>query len=75
MKKVTHFICEICGTEYADKEKARVCEKKHATPKEIVGQVYHPIRFDESGYPRTIDVKMSDGKTLRYKRLRVNEDA
>lgn len=70
MKKITHYLCEICGTEYGDKGKAATCEKTHLAPKEIISLVYHPRTVDSSGYPITIDVKMADGSVRRYKRLR-----
>ena len=28
MKKVEHYVCEFCNTEYTDKEKAEECENK-----------------------------------------------
>lgn len=70
MKKITRYLCEICGTEYGDKEKAAACEKTHLRPKEIIGLAYHPHTTDSSGCPITIDVKMTDGNVRRYKRLR-----
>ena len=70
MTRVDHYICEICGTEYADKEKCRRCEKGHKEPEEIVKAHHRPITMDETGYPKTVDVLMSDKKTVRYKKLR-----
>lgn len=29
MKEVKHYICEICGIEYHDKQKCQECEKNH----------------------------------------------
>lgn len=37
MKKVEHYICEICGTEYKDKKTCMECEKGHHTPKKNSG--------------------------------------
>lgn len=37
MKEVKHYICEVCGTEYSDKNKAQECEKNHKKYTEIVG--------------------------------------
>ena len=69
MKKVDHYICEICGTEYAEREKCKQCEKGHKEPKEIINVTHRPVTMDQSGYPETIDLRMSDGETVRYKRL------
>ncbi|WP_314667093.1 hypothetical protein [uncultured Selenomonas sp.] len=68
MKKITRFACEICGTEFADSDKAKHCEKSHKKPKEILHCRYNPVGVDTSGYPQTITVKMSDGKEILYKR-------
>lgn len=70
MKKVDHYICEICGTEYTDKVKCRECEKGHKEPQEFVKAKHLPITMDETGYPETIDVRMSDGKVMKYKKIR-----
>lgn len=66
MKKVEHYICEICGTEYADKEKAVNCEKGHHKPKNIKAERYQPITNDRTGYPDRIAVEMDDGKVVTY---------
>ena len=29
MREVKHYICDICHTEYADRDKAIACEKSH----------------------------------------------
>ena len=70
MKKVEHYVCDICGMEYADKGKCRQCEKGHKNPEEIVKVHHAPIVSDRTGYPDTIDILMSDKKTVRYKRIR-----
>lgn len=31
MKKIEHYICEICNTEYAERHKALECERSHKT--------------------------------------------
>lgn len=43
MKKVEHYICEICGTEYNEKEKCKLCEYGHHRPKGIDGAQWYPI--------------------------------
>ena len=70
MKRVDLYICEVCGTEYADKAQCKRCEKGHKEPKEITGIHHKPLTKDATGYPESIDVQMSDGKTVEYKKLR-----
>ena len=68
MKEIKRYACETCGTEFADKEKAKHCEKAHKYPKEVVRCRYNSIGVDVTGYPQTITVKMTDGKEILYKR-------
>ncbi len=70
MREVTHYVCGVCGTEYAVKADCERCEENHKKPLKIKSTRYQPITADESGYPRTIDVRMSDSAIVRYKRLR-----
>ena len=72
MKEIKHYICEMCGTEYNDKKRAQACERSHFQPEEIVNSHYQPASVDASGYPINIEVKMSDGRKVVYKRLRIN---
>lgn len=39
MKEVKHFICEVCGAEYKDKNVCSQCEKGHHKPLEISGRI------------------------------------
>ena len=68
MKTVRHYVCETCGTVYADKAKATECEKAHHAPDRIVGARYAPVSGDRTGYPQTLEVLMADGKTVTCKR-------
>ena len=68
MKTVQHYICETCGTEYADKEQAQRCEKNHKKIDRIVESRYLSYSQDQTGLPQTITVQMSDGKKATYKR-------
>lgn len=70
MKKVEHYVCEICGTEYAEKNKCENCEINHKKPFHIERSEYRSITQDASGYPQFIDVRMDGGKLIRYKRLK-----
>lgn len=68
MKEVKHYICEICGKGYKSEDSCRKCEESHIKPLEIVKQKYVSIGNDASGYPVWIEVKMSNGAVVRYKR-------
>nr|DAD99461.1 MAG TPA: Monocytic leukemia zinc finger protein finger, acetyl transferase, DNA [Siphoviridae sp. ctNU74]DAH76820.1 MAG TPA: Monocytic leukemia zinc finger protein finger, acetyl transferase, DNA [Caudoviricetes sp.] len=58
MREKKLYTCEICNTDYADKEKARQCEKKHKLLEKavIVGE-YKPIGMLAGGEPYKIRVK------------------
>lgn len=68
MKEVKQYICEGCGTQYADKAKATECEKNHKNVVNILYERFLPKKNDASGYPISITVKMMDGKEVVYKR-------
>lgn len=65
MKEKTIFICEVCGSEYDNVENAQKCEKNHCKCVEIVGSRYVG---STSNYPTSIDVKMENGKTIKFNR-------
>ena len=71
MRKVEHFICEICGTEYAERQKALVCERSHKTDLAIKSARYLSYGQAKTGLPCSIEVEYMDGKqkkTAVYKR-------
>lgn len=68
MKKVEHYICEVCGTEYNEKGKCKQCESGHNKPKGIDGAQWYPIGQDGSGYPARVHILMDNGETITYKR-------
>ena len=68
MRTLQLYVCEHCGTQYADKAKARECEAGHRAPEEIVRVQYRAVRDDRTGYPVTVGVRMSDGATVTYRR-------
>ena len=72
MREVKHYICDICHTEYADRDKAIACEKSHKLIKGICEQVFRPAGFDNSkasAYPVKVRIMMSDGFEIWYKRM------
>lgn len=68
MKTIEKYKCEVCGTEYAERKNAVDCEVNHKTPKKIERAIYQPKNLNHTGYPIKIDVLMSDGEVLTYKR-------
>lgn len=57
------YTCDICGTDYANKEEAEKCEKKHT-----VSTVIKDLRYNaHEKYPYKIAVKFTDGKTIWYR--------
>lgn len=68
MKQLQKYQCEICGTEYAEKKVAEMCEKNHKKPLEIWGTRDLPKSMNGAGYPISIEVRMSDGVIITYKR-------
>lgn len=68
MKETTLYQCEICGTQYADREAAESCESSHRIVKEVKGSKYRSQKSNPSGYPDTIFVEFDDGKRMMYRR-------
>lgn len=68
MREMKQYVCEGCGTPYADKTKAQECERNHKSAINILYQRFLPKKNDASGYPISITVKMADGKEVVYKR-------
>lgn len=56
MRKIEHYICEICGTEYRDRLSAEKCEKCHKKPVAIIKSRYVSQYQNGAGYPVTIEV-------------------
>lgn len=63
MRKVEHYICELCGTEYAGRQQYEACENSHKQPLRIVKADYNSNLKDETGFPVSIDVEFRCGKT------------
>ena len=72
MKETTLYVCEICGTRYANKKEAENCEAAHIKPKRFTKSMkFHPYKSGREPifqYPDWIDIEMQDGNTVRYKR-------
>lgn len=67
MKEIAQYVCEYCGTRYADKTVCLECEKQHRIPTEIVGAEHLPRKVCAS-YPVRINVLFDDGFVVRYEK-------
>lgn len=68
MKKIDLYQCEICGTQFKNKEDCEKCEKIHEKELRIIKSHYLPFTRDKSGMPTTITFIGPDGKNYTYKR-------
>lgn len=68
LKKIELFVCEHCGTQYVSEEECRMCESVHHLPKKIVSCEYDAYKYGGSGYPSRVQIEMSDGTMVVYKR-------
>ena len=50
MKEIKLYQCEICGTKYAEKLKAKECEKYHAKDLEITTRDYRGMNEGGGNY-------------------------
>lgn len=66
MKELKLYQCEVCGTQYADKLKAKECEKYHATDLEISDCKYRGMNVG-GGFPVKIWVKSKNGEERMYR--------
>lgn len=67
MKKIELFVCDHCGTQYDTQEQCKLCESTHCPPKEIKLCRYMPYKSAKR-YPIMVQIEMSDGKMVTYKR-------
>jgi len=70
VKIKTMYTCEVCGTNYEDKNRAEGCEKSHKIV-EIEKAEYLPYTSrdnDFKGFPLRIWVRAKDGTCAVYKR-------
>lgn len=62
MKEKRLYTCEICNTDYAQKEDALKCEKEHCGKFEVKDFRINP----HQKYPHKVELKFSDGTTHWY---------
>ena len=68
MKKLELFQCEVCGTQYKNREDCQKCEKQHQKELYIAKSRYLPFTQDKSGMPISVTIMGPDGKYYIYKR-------
>lgn len=69
MKELKQYQCEYCHTLYTENLKCNKCESNHVQPIKIIQCHYHPFNVDKSGEPCSVFIEMSNGKTVRYKKI------
>ena len=65
MEIVKHYICDICGADYADEDVCRKCERTHKKIKNVKA-CYVSFAENKNGYPLKIDVEFENGEILTY---------
>lgn len=70
MREKKLYTCEICNTDYADKEKAKQCEKGHKLlEKATITGEYKPVAMIPGGEPYKIRVRFPGAdKFIEYRR-------
>lgn len=68
MKQINLFVCELCGTQYADKQKAKDCEANHKIPEKIESCRYNSKNQNEKGYPLSVSIRFKNGEVVQYRR-------
>ena len=67
MKELKLYQCEVCGRQYADKLKAKECEKYHVKDFEIVKRDYRGINEGAGAFPVKIWVRSKNGEERMYR--------
>lgn len=68
MKKLEQFQCEFCKTIYNDRLTTANCENSHKKVVSVKKAWYRSFTEDRKGYPLKLEITMSDGETIIYKR-------
>ena len=64
MKELKLYECEVCHTRYADKQRAKNCEKSHVGEPTIIESRYSA---QSHKYPCKLVVEFKDGKRITYR--------
>ncbi len=68
MKQIKLYVCELCGTQFANKADAEKCEKFHRFPKLVTPGSFKPFTMNGDGYPDKVLVNFDDGSQIQYRR-------
>lgn len=69
MKKLELYQCEICGTQYKNKQECQSCEKSHIKPVRISGTKWNAKNAGcTDGLPIKVTVVFENGVTAEYRR-------
>lgn len=68
MKEIKKYRCEICQSEYLDKQTALDCENHHRAVNKITEMRYLPKNMSRDGYPVAVSIQFDDGKIVKFKR-------
>lgn len=66
MKEIKLYTCEICNTNYSDKNKCKECEKNHKMPVKIEKCKYLSYKSNVTGLPTKITVMFDNGESKTY---------
>lgn len=66
MKSLQLYVCDICGTQYKDKEECKMCESGHMKAMKIHDMMFDACRKNVVNYPDKVQLEMSDGKKIWY---------
>lgn len=72
MIKKEVYQCEVCGTQYRDKDECRKCEEFHARipasmEQNIFDTRYEPTNQNGSPFPFYLTIAFKDGRKAQYK--------
>lgn len=67
MKEFKLYECEICHTRYADRQRAKDCEKSHVGEPKIIESCYSAQKAQNHKYPCKLVVEFKDGKRITYR--------
>nr|DAS60465.1 MAG TPA: C2H2 type zinc-finger protein [Caudoviricetes sp.] len=67
MKELKLYQCELCKTQYADKEEAKRCEQYHVRGLEIDCCSYRGMNETSEKFPVKIWVKSKNGEERMYR--------
>lgn len=67
MKELKLYQCELCKTQYADKNEAKKCEEYHARDFKIDSLLYKGMNETSEKFPVKIWVKSKNGEERMYR--------